>query len=172
MKQRFLAILFLLSGLFSCFDAAAESFMDRVHFEITTGSGSKSKGLTPLDFAFKGCIDVIPVMYAFATVEENVSLYKDNDIKTYYTGTSLGGGLGVKLLNSIPDNPALDLRAKVLTSVGGTSWKRTTYDAALALYMKARRISPLLELGYRHLDSRSKGFDNTSHFYASVGLIF
>ena len=58
------------------------------------------------------------ILYLFVTAEDNLSLYKDNGVKTYINGVSLGGGLGVKLLNRVKSIHSLDLRAKSLDSVG------------------------------------------------------
>lgn len=148
----------------------AQSFMDRIHFEASAGIGAKNNGITPVDFSFKIHADVIPLAYVFVAVEDNLSLYKENGVKYYAKGVSLGGGLGVKLLNSTKTNHALDVRVKALGSLGSPDWKRTTYDAALAWYLKDCKFSPMVELGYRFLDSRTKGFDNYGNAYISIGL--
>lgn len=70
---------------------------------------------------------------------------------------------------------ALDLRVKALGSVGGADWKRTTYDASLAWYLrsgKTHSFTPVVELGYRYIDSRTNGLDNMGNFYGSFGLRF
>ena len=79
-------------------------------------------------------VDIVPSLYAFVAYEGNKSLYKSDDVKTYLSGESLGGGLGVKFLNKVETIHALDLRVKALTSVGGVDWKRATYDASLAWF--------------------------------------
>lgn len=150
----------------------AQTFMDRIHFEATAGTGIKNNGIKPLDFSFKSHVDIIPVSYVFITAEDNILLYKDNGAKTYFSGASLGGGLGVKLLNCTKSIHALDARVKALGSLGSPDWKRTTYDVSLAWYVKAYRFSPIAELGYRFLDSRTKGFDNYGNAYISLGLRF
>lgn len=160
----------ILLALCSVSEANAESFMKRVHFEAALGGGTRNHNLTPLDPSFRVGVDIIPVLYVFATVEDNISLYKDDNIKTYSRGTGLGGGLGVKFLNSVPGPNALDLRMKVLGTVGNSSMKRTTYDASLAWYLKSKKFSPLAEIGYRYLDSRTTGIRNSSHLYISIGM--
>ncbi len=91
-------------------------------------------------------VDIVPSLYAFVAYEGNKSLYKSDDVKTYLSGESLGGGLGVKFLNKVETIHALDLRVKALTSVGGVDWKRTTYDASLAWYLRGKKptVSPRL----------------------------
>ncbi len=148
----------------------AQTFMERIHFEASAGTGLKNNGIKPIDFSFKFHVDVIPISYAFITIEDNISLYKDNGTKTYFNGTSLGGGLGIKLLNRTRSIHVLDVRAKALGSLGNPDWKRTTYDVSLAWYIKTYRFSPIVELGYRYLDSRIKGFDNYGNAYISFGL--
>ena len=104
------------------------------------------------------------------------SLYEKGDERTYFSGESLGGGVGVKFLNSVKTPHALDLRVKALTSIGGADWKRTTYDASLAWYLrsekKSRIFTPVVEMGYRYIDSRTTGLDNMGNFYMSFGIRF
>lgn len=160
----------LLIATITANDAQAQTFAERMHFETSVGAGIKEKGTTPIDFSFKFHVDVLRMSYVFITAEDNISLHKDNGVKTYYKGASLGGGLGVKLLNNAKSVHALDVRLKVLGALGGADWKHTTYDASLAWYMKAHRFSPVVELGYRHIDSRTNGIGNYGSAYLSIGL--
>ena len=148
----------------------AQTFLDRVHFEGSACTGIKDNGITPVDFSFKLHVDVIPISYVFFTAEDNISLYKDNGDKKYTNGNSLGGGIGVKLLNGTKSIHALDIRVKALGSIGNPDWKRTTYDASLAWYISRGRFSPVVKLGYRYLDSRNKNFDNYGNAYISFGV--
>jgi hypothetical protein len=52
----------------------------------------------------------------------------------------------------------------------GALWKRATYDASLAWYLKSPKFSPVVELGYRYLDSKTTGIDNYGNVYASIGI--
>ena len=153
-----------------------QSFADRLHFEATVGSGFKSKNIQPLDVSAKIGVDIIPSLYAYIAYEGNKSLYEKGDERTYFSGESLGGGVGVKFLNSVKTPHALDLRVKALTSIGGADWKRTTYDASLAWYLrsekKSRIFTPVVEMGYRYIDSRTTGLDNMGNFYMSFGIRF
>lgn len=173
MKKIIYAILLLLavpSG-----KSQAQSFADRLHFEATVGSGYERKNIKPLDVSLKVGVDIIPSLYAYLTCEGNKSLYEKGDVRTYYSGESLGGGVGVKLLGSVKTVHSLDLRVKALGSVGGADWKRTTYDASLAWYLrsgKTHSFTPVVELGYRYIDSRTNGLDNMGNFYGSFGLRF
>lgn len=126
--------------------------------------------VTPIDFSFNLHTDLLPFLYISIAVEDNISLYKSKEEKTYSNGASLGGGLGVKLLHRSESQHALDLRIKSLSSLGKPDWKRTTYAASLTWYMKAEKFSPIVELGYRFLDSRTKGMNNYGNAYVSFGL--
>lgn len=156
----------------SATQASAQAFQDRLHCEISTGQGPKAKGITPFDISMKIHVDIIPMTYAFINLEENIALYKRNDVKTYFHGTSLGGGLGVKLLNSVKTNHALDVRLQALGSLGNPDWKRTTYDASLAWYLKNKKYSPIIQFGYRHIDSRNDAIDDYDNIYMALGLRF
>lgn len=164
--------LFLFLGLLSLVAGKtyAQSFEDRLHFEISEGAGLKMKSVTPLDFSFKAQVDIIPRMYVFATAEANKSFYKKDDVKTYFSGESLGGGLAVKLLDKKKTSHALDVRLKVLSSIGHADWKRTTYDASLAWYFENYRFTPVVECGYRFIDSRTDALSNYSSFYVTLGI--
>lgn len=148
----------------------AQSFMDRTHFEFTAGAGIENKGITPIDFSFKAHVEFVSISYLFVAVEDNVSLYRNDNVKTYYNGVSIGGGLGIKLLNNVKSIHALDIRAKALSSVGNPTWKRTSYDISLAWYIRSGRFSPIVELGYRFLDSHTKGIDNCGNAFLSIGF--
>ena len=148
----------------------AQTFMDRVHFEFSAGTGIANKGIKPVDFSFKSQVKFVSIAYLFVTAEDNISLYKNEGVKTYYNGVSIGGGLGVKLLNSIKSIHALDIRAKALSSVGCPSWKRSSYDVSLAWYLKSYRFSPVVELGYRFVDSHTQGIDNCGNVFLSIGF--
>lgn len=115
-------------------------------------------------------MDIVPIFYLFITAEDNLSLYKAREIKTYTNGVSLGGGLGIKLLNRVKSIHSLDLRAKSLDSLGKPDWERTTYDVSLAWYIKSYKFSPIVELGYRFIDSHTDKYDNYGNAYISIGL--
>lgn len=168
MKKYIYAVIFLL--IFMSLGVSAQTFKERSYFEISAAKGLKNNGITPIDFSFKFHVDVIPMAYMFISAEDNISLYRENEIKTYINGTSLGGGIGVRLLNQTKGSHALDVRFKSLSSVGGTDFKRTSYDVSLAWYMNNLKFSPIVELGYRYLDSRTNGFDNYGNAYITFGL--
>ena len=168
MKKYIYAVVFLIVLVSS--DLNAQTFKERFYFETSVASGVKNNGITPIDFSFKFHVDVIPLAYIFISAEDNISLFKEGKAKTYINGESLGGGVGVKLLNRTKGSHALDLRFKSLSSIGGTDFKRTSYDASLAWYMNNLKFSPIVELGYRYLDSRTNGFDNYGNAYITFGL--
>ncbi len=168
MKRLFYVTILLL--VFSVVRLSAQNFLDRTHFEVTAGAGIENKGIVPIDFSFKAHVEFVSISYLFVTVEDNISLYQHGDIKTYYKGTSIGGGLGVKLLNGLESIHALDIRAKALGSVGSPAWKRTSYDISLAWYIRSGRFSPIVELGYRFIDSRTRGISNCGNVFLSIGF--
>lgn len=155
---------------FYAMETHAQKFAERLHFEFAAGTGLKSHGISPLDLSFKLNMDIVPITYIFATAEGNLSLFDVNATKTYTQTQSLGGGVGIKLLNGVKSNHALDFRVKGLWCIGNTDWSRSSYDASLAWYMKSERFSPVVELGYRYIDSHSKGIDNYGNLYVSVGI--
>ena len=156
--------------VFSTTGIHAQTVIDRIHFEFAAGTGARQNGIKPIDFSFKSLVDFVSISYLFVTVEDNISLYKNDGVRTYSNGVSIGGGLGVSLLNGKQGIHGLDVRVKALDCVGSPAWKRTTYDAALAWYVRSGRFSPVLELGYRFLDSRTAGLDNYGNAYLSIGL--
>lgn len=160
----------MLMLVFSTVEIHAQTVMDRIHFEFAAGTGIRQNGIKPVDFSFKSLVDFVSISYLFVTVEDNISLYKNNNVKSYSNGVSIGGGLGVKLLNGTKGIHGLDIRAKALDCVGNPAWNRTTYDAALVWYIKSFRFSPVVELGYRYLDSHTVGLDNYGNAYLSIGL--
>lgn len=167
--KKFVYLILLLFAIVTV-NVRAQAFTERMHFEASAATGIKDGGTTPVDFSFKFHVDVLPVSYVFITVEDNFSLHKYNGVKSYSHGASAGGGLSVKLLGSAEKTHALDARLKVLGCIGSSDWKRTTYDVSLAWYIKSCKFSPVVELGYRYLDSRMEGIANYGNVYVSLGL--
>lgn len=168
MRKLICAIMLLLA--WSVDEVHSQTFGDGIHLEASAGTGIKDEGVTPVDFSFKLNVDFVSIFYLFIAAEDNISLYKRGGIKDHSKGVSGGGGVGVRLFNSVKSNHAFDFRVKSLASFGNPDWKRTTYDAALAWYLKSEKFSPVVELGYRFIDSRTKGFDNYGNAYLSIGL--
>lgn len=159
----------------------AQSFTDRLHFEVSEGVACRHNNIRQFDTSFKLGVDISKRLYAFAAYEGNVALYSKNDVRTYFSGGSLGGGLGFKLMNDANFPLAFDLRVMALTSLGGSKWlggedwKRTNYDASLVMYLNSNKkhyITPVLGLGYRYTDSRTVGLKNMGNIYASIGFRF
>lgn len=96
MKNRFFFIVALLIA-FASTETKAQTFIERTFFEVSTATGLRNNGITPIDFSFKCHVDIVPIFYLFITAEDNLSLYKAREIKTYTNGVSLGGGLGIKI---------------------------------------------------------------------------
>lgn len=168
MKKLICAIMFLLFS--TAASVHAQAFKEMTFFELSAGSGVKHHGITPVDFSFKLHVDLLPFAYIFIAAEDNIALYKNDDAKSYSNGCSMGGGLGFKLLNGVKGKHALDVRVKSLSTLGSPDWKRNTYDASLAWYLKTEKFSPIVEIGYRYLDSRTKGIDNYGNAYLTIGL--
>ncbi len=148
----------------------SQSFQNRLHFEASTGVGAKNNGLTPLNLSFKAQVDIVKSFYAFVAIEDSKTLYKNEDIKSYLNSENIGGGLGVKFLNAGKNTHSLDLRIKLLNSIGNADWKKTTFDSSIAWYMPHEKFSPVVELGYRFMNSHTAGIDNYSNIYMTLGL--
>lgn len=180
MKKIVFAIMLMLS--LSTGASYAQSFLDRLHFEVSEGVALRHNNIRQYDTSLKLSVDVTKWLYGFAAYEGNVDLYSKGDAKTYFSGTSLGGGLGFKLWNDANEPIALDLRLSALTSLGGTnkylggeSWKRTNYDASLVMYLNSNKkhyFTPILGLGYRYTDSHTIGIKNMGNLYATIGFRF
>lgn len=148
----------------------SQTFQERMSFEVVSEAGLKIKGTMPIDFSFRFLLDIIPISYIFVDVEENVSLHSKSLNKYYTNGQYLGGGIGFKMLNKSNTNHALDFRIKALGNVGKTDWKHTTYDVCMSWYLNNVMFSPLVEFGYRFMDSRIKEISDYNGIYMSIGL--
>lgn len=115
-------------------------------------------------------MDIVKSFYAFVAIEDSKTLYKNEDIKSYLNSENIGGGLGVKFLNAGKNTHSLDLRIKLLNSIGNADWKKTTFDSSIAWYMPHEKFSPVVELGYRFMNSHTAGIDNYSNIYMTLGL--
>ena len=150
-----------------------QSFLDRLHFEASTGIGIKNKGITPLNLSFKTQLDIVKNYYAFFAIEDSKTLYQKENVKSYLNSENIGGGLGVKLLNADKNDYALDFRLKLLSSMGNADLKKTTFESCIALYITnnaSQKFSPIIELGYRFMESHTTGIGNYSNVYMTLGL--
>lgn len=95
--KRLIAFFTILLSIYPFEITAAQTFEDRIHAELAAGTGTKSKGMQSVDLSVKAGIDITPHLYAFANVESNYSLYDRNDVRAWYKGQSIGGGLGAQL---------------------------------------------------------------------------
>lgn len=148
----------------------SQSLEKRMNFEIVGGTGLKNKGTVPIDFSFRFLFKIVPISYVFVDVEEDVSLHSEGQKRYYTSGHYIGGGLGLSMLNKLKTNHALDIRIKALGNVGKTNWKHTTYDACLSWYLKNVGFSPIVELGYKFMDSKIDSYSNYNSIYMSIGL--
>lgn len=163
-------VILFVACVLSPIDIHSQTFQERINFELSGGVGLKYKGIVPIDFSFKFLVDIVPITYLFVDVEENVSLHSENKKNAYTHGQLLGGGIGLRMLNQVRTNHALDFRLKALGNIGKSDWKHTVYNASLAWYMKNMTFSPIVELGYRFLDSRVTDIKNYGSMYLSIGL--
>ena len=168
MLKKFLFLILMLVSLVC--KSNALSFSDRLHFEAAAGTGVKMHGITPLDYSFKLNVDVAPRFYVSVVTETEKSLYKDDKIKTYFNGESLGGGMGYNFYDNNNSSHVLGIRTKIMSSIFKADCKRTTYDVFLSWYTKTRRFSPVIELGYRYIKSRSVELRNYSNVYMTLGI--
>jgi hypothetical protein len=148
----------------------AQSFSDRLHFEASAGTGIKMHDMTPFDYSFKLNVDVAPRFYVSVVTETEKSLYKDDKVKTYFNGESFGGGIGYNFYDNNNSSHVLGIRTKILNSIFKADCKRTTYDVFLSWYTKTRKFSPVIELGYRYIKSRSEELRNYSNVYMTLGI--
>lgn len=153
-----------------CCVGHAQTSNSHVHFEMATSYGLESKNVTPIDFSFNAQYDIIPIIYAFASVDRNLALYDADAENCYYEGELLGGGIGIHLWGNNKDKHVLDARLKVLTSIGNSDWKQTSYYTCLAWYMKNLEFSPVVEIGFRHIDSKTSYLNDYRSVFLSIGL--
>lgn len=168
MLKKFLFLILMLVSIVC--KSNAQSFSDRLHFEAAAGTGVKMHGITPLDYSFKLNVDVAPRFYVSVVTETEKSLYKDDKIKTYFNGESLGGGMGYNFYDNNNSSHVLGIRTKIMSSIFKADCKRTTYDVFLSWYTKSGGISPVVELGYRYIKSHSAQLRNYSNVYMTLGV--
>ena len=112
--------------------------------------------------------DVLPKFHVFATCEGTTSLLDKENLKTYAETNILGGGIGYSLFRD-PKGGIVDIRAMLGTSIGNVDWKQTTYGIGFQ-WKILKGVSPILGLGYRHVNSRTSSMPDMNVVYGTIGI--
>ena len=105
----------------------------------------------------------------------SLMLFKQNGMKTWDEGFTLGGGLSFRLGDlQIDDDTRQALRVTLTATMGSTvdaeDWNYTYYDAGLTIMPTADYDWVGLNLGFRHCNSHNNAIKNFNGAY--VGLTF
>ena len=105
----------------------------------------------------------------------SLMLFKQNGMKTWDEGFTLGGGLSFRLGDlQIDDDTRQALRCTLTATMGSTvdaeDWNYTYYDAGLTIMPTADYDWVGLNLGFRHCNSHNNAIKNFNGAY--VGLTF
>lgn len=111
-----------------------------------------------------------PKFYGYALTGKLWKLYDENDIRSYYTANTLGGGLGYQLLGSGKEKISLDLRLSLAQSIGSNSLNCTVYDSMLRLRLGGRIFVSTVGTGFKHIHSHTAGIDSRNYLYIAFGF--
>ena len=139
--------------------------------------GAKQHGMTTVMDNLLVGIEPVKNLKVMFDWQGTLGLYDKNDVKTYYQGTAIGGGLGYRLLPDkeekglLGSKDALDVRALFTTTIGKPDWKYNQYSIGLTLYGYDKgKIRPTVGVGYRYIDSKTAGIRSQSTIFFELGL--
>ena len=163
-------LLFVSFASFAQTEATENESREICFMEAAISSSPKQHGITPLQHDLLFGFQVTPRLSLMADWQSMLALYKGNEEKTYYVSDyALGGALGYMVYGR-KGKDAIDLRVKATMTVGHAEWKYTQYEVGLVYYDYNRKKGPVIGLGYRFTDSRTKSLDNLSNIFVQVGL--
>lgn len=166
-KLLFLSLL-CTASLFAQNSQSSTRFLDKVFVEGNVLGTFEQHDITTFGLHMNVVCDVLPKFRVFATLEGGTSLIDKGDLKTYKGTSALGGGLGYSLFRD-PKGGIVDLRAMIGTSVGNVDWKQTVYGIGFQ-WKVLKGVSPILGLGFRHVNSRTPSMPNMNVVYGTIGF--
>lgn len=153
----------------SAADKSSKAFLDRLMLNIEFGAGATNKDATPISVGFQAGYKILPQLSVFASYDGNIRLYDNAGVRRYDKAGVLGGGLEYRFAKF--DNISLGIQGKIGTSVGNTTWKQNVYDIKLIMRMNTgKRSNVSFGLGYRHINSQTKGISDFNGLYGTIGI--
>ena len=161
----------LLLALGSMLTASAQDgcqSCDRLVVEARFGAVTKDNGVSPVVGQVRLGYKVLPRVGAFAHFEGAFGHHEGSrGTGTYMATNSIGGGLAYRLTDL--DGITFDIHGLVGTTVGGYTWKHTLYEGGITMGFSGR-WSPTFGIGFRVMDSRTKGISTHQGLVATLGF--
>lgn len=162
-------MLFLACGVYAQEPASNKSVLGKFHGEFGASAAVGSQKMKEWSGMCAISYDLTPRLYALAQYEAGQTTRKQDGVRSFMNTQALGGGLGFKL--ATVDNLTCDLRAKVLSHVGNSEWKKTSYCIGLNWEFSGS-ARPMFGLEYRYNKSHSAGIPNTNALCGTVAIRF
>lgn len=172
MKKLLLIGIMALAGLNVSAQEDGKEWAKKLHAEFKVSYGLKQHDMTPINANTRLSYDILKRVSISGAFEKNWMLVKAEGSKHYADGMSVGGGVGYMF--AVDDGYNVEARLQVLTSVGKTDWKYTTYEAGVMFYLTPnhRQLAPVVGGGYRLEKSRTDGVRNWGSIFGTFGLRF
>lgn len=155
-------------------DKAGDSFFDRFVLELGVDAGSRQHDIAPMGVGVNVGYGLSSRFYLYARYQGMMGLYDNGDSKTYFNTQNIGGGVGFTFHKGTGkgDTGLWDLRAQITSSVGNVDWKNTSYDVGVYWRIKSKssKVSPVLGIGFRHINSHTAGIRDCNCIYGTIGF--
>jgi len=150
-------------------------------FEYGVGYMPRQNGVTSYTPTIKVGYEVVKRLSAFYVFDGGLAL-KKHDGHRYGWSKSMGGGLAYRMFSfGKPDEItkaegcAFDVRAYVTSAYGNSDQKYTAYNLMLVNYdYRGKGLTMVGDayfgVGYRYLDSHTRGVKNTHNFCLELGF--
>ncbi|MCC8070494.1 MAG: hypothetical protein LIO90_01670 [Bacteroidales bacterium] len=154
-------------------NAQERLWAEKLYINLSTNAGIKHKSMAPVWLDFSAGWKVVPQLYVFGSCQPGFCIVNCEPENLSISFTDLGGGLGWRFLQNDSEFKSLDLRVSVLTTVGNSNWKHTSYGADIMWRLPSCSLGSLaFALGYKFYDIRSSSLPSMGTVTATIGFSF
>ena len=109
-------------------------------------------------------------LYAYASTGMLWRLDETNGIRSFHKASTVGGGLGYRLIDNPAGRASLDWRIALSQGIGKSSLSCTVYDSQVRLRFGGKVLVPTIGVGFKHLHSHATGLKSHNYLYATIGI--
>ena len=151
-------------------ESSVQKFVrERMVFDVQ-GQHASSKNRTFLAWEADFGINISRRLYVHGLYDELWLLNDKDDMRSYCSASTLGGGMGYRLYVCDRKKVSLDLCLALSQSIGASSLKCTVYDTQLRLRLGGSLFVPTIGVGFKHIHSHTEGLESRNHLYTSIGF--
>lgn len=144
--------------------------LSKIVFDLNLDAGTSCNNMAPVTLNVSIGYRFIPRLYAYARIGGMLGLYstKDGDARAYTRSPAAGGGIGCNVFRI--GRTDIDLTGTVTSSIGNADYKHVAYEATALLRFRLDKAELHIGLGFKHISSRSSGFNGYNGLIGTIGI--